>query len=199
MYAVTETKSFIEGKNWIFVFGEILILQEPDKIAVAKGKQMNFDISYAYLMLFKDGNRIDIGLKTKEAMLGEYLSDTLTVPLLDKDNCLPEIPPVSDANYWIKKPTEAIYASCRNEFRRCLQNVAKGIARDELPYAMRMFNSPVRNMLHLMIEWHITCDLFRILAISVAKDLGFTYNHEEDKNMSEYLRCIRLGGRQTGE
>jgi aminoglycoside 6-adenylyltransferase len=36
-----------------------------------------------------------------------------------------------------------------------LNNVAKGIARDELPYAMEMFNHYVRDMLHILVEWYI--------------------------------------------
>lgn len=49
----------------------------------------DFDRSYTWLMLFKDGNHIDLGIQIKEKMLEEYTSDKLTVPLLDKDNCLP--------------------------------------------------------------------------------------------------------------
>ncbi len=155
VYVVTETKSFIEDKNWISIFGELLILQEPDKNDMAFDIQMDFDRSYTFLMLFKDGNRIDLCLQTKGETLTRYLSDKLTVPLLDKDNCLPIIPSATDEDYWIKKPTELLYLSCCNEFWWCLQNVAKGIARDELPYVMWMFNSPVREALHTMIEWHI--------------------------------------------
>lgn len=63
--------------------------------------------------------------------------------------------PLTDEDYWVKKPTELQYISCCNEFRWCLNNVGKGIARDELPYAMWMFNVVVRDMLVRMLEWHI--------------------------------------------
>jgi aminoglycoside 6-adenylyltransferase len=106
-------------------------------------------------MLFKDGTRIDLGIEIKEKMLEEFNEDKLTILLLDKDNCLPRIPPATDVFYWVKKPTELQFTSCCNEFWRCLNNVAKGIARDELPYAMWMYNVVVRNMLVKMIEWYI--------------------------------------------
>ena len=54
--------------------------------------KMNFDRSYGYLMLFTDGNRIDLHIKSKESMIEEHENDKLTVPLLDKDNCLPAFP-----------------------------------------------------------------------------------------------------------
>lgn len=155
VYVVTETKSFLEDRDWISVFGELAICQEPDKIDMAFGKQINVSRSYTWLILFKDGNRIDLHIQTKEAMLEEYTNDKLTIPLLDKDNCLPKIPPPSDIDYWVKEPTELQYSSCCNEFWWCLNNVAKGIARDQLPYAMWMYNVVVRDMLHKMIDWYI--------------------------------------------
>jgi len=45
--------------------------------------------------------------------------------------------------------------SCCNNFWWCLQNVAKGIARDQLPYAMWMYNSVVRYDLAKMTDWFI--------------------------------------------
>lgn len=155
VYVVTETKSFLDNKNWISVFGDIAIVQEPDNNDFEWGINADFTQSYGWLMLFQDGNRIDLHIQIKEAMLEEYKSDKLTVPLLDKDNCLPEIPPPSDEQYWAKSPTEVQYRGCCNEFWWYLNNVAKGIARDQLPYAMWMYNVIVRDMLVKMIDWHI--------------------------------------------
>ncbi|MGF7059706.1 aminoglycoside 6-adenylyltransferase [Brassicibacter mesophilus] len=154
-YVVTETKSFLDNKNWISVFGDIAMVQEPDLVDAAFGIKHDFSRSYTWLMLFKDGNRIDLGIEIKEKMLEEYAKEKLIAPLLDKDNCLPQIPPATDEDYWVKKPTEAQYTGCCNEFWWCLNNVVKGIARDELPYAMWMFNVVVRDMLVKMIEWYI--------------------------------------------
>lgn len=154
-YVVTETKSFLEDKNWISVFGDIAIVQEPDLVDVSFGIKHDFESSYTWLMLFKDGSRIDLGIETKEKMLKEYSKEKLNIPLLDKDNCLPKILPPTDEDYWVKRPTELQFKGCCNEFWLCLNNVGKGIARDELPYAMWMFNVVVRDMLIKMLEWHI--------------------------------------------
>jgi aminoglycoside 6-adenylyltransferase len=121
------------------------------------GANHDFNLSYAWLILFKDGNRIDLGIETIEKAHENFTKcyDKLTIVLLDKDNILPNCPPPSDEDYWIKKPTEEQYYAYCNNFWWCLNNVAKGIARDELPYAMWMYNVVVREGLEKIIEWHI--------------------------------------------
>lgn len=84
-----------------------------------------------------------------------YTNDKLTHPVLDKDNILPSIPSPSDIDYHVKKPTHGQFESCTNNFWWCLQNVAKGIWRDELPYAKLMFEYTTRDCLDKMINWWI--------------------------------------------
>ncbi|MGG1658032.1 aminoglycoside 6-adenylyltransferase [Brevibacillus sp. NRS-1366] len=155
VYVVTETASFIKDEQWIKQFGDLIMIQEPDKNDQSVGIEMDFDRSYGYLMLFTDGNRIDLHIETKEAMIEGYGVDKLTMPLLDKDSCLPLIPPPTDIDYHVKKPTEPQFMSCCNDFWWCLQNVAKGIWRDELPYAKRMFEETSRAQLDEMVSWWI--------------------------------------------
>lgn len=155
VYVVTETASFIVDKKWINKFGELIIIQEPDKLGQAWGKELDSNRSYGYLMLFTDGNRIDLHIQTKEAMIEEYKNDKLTIPLLDKDKILPLIPAPTDIDYQVKKPTEMLFNCYCNDFWWCLQNVAKGIWRDELPYAKQMFESVIRDRLDVMVSWWI--------------------------------------------
>lgn len=155
VYVVTETGTFLENKDWIKVFGETAIVQEPDNNDLGWGLHADFSRSYAWLMLFKDGNRIDLRILTLEAMGEEYTKDSLTLPLLDKDNCLPEIPAPNDSDYFVKRPDEPHYRGCCNEFWWCLNNVAKGIVRDQLPYTQWMYNTVVRDMLVKMLDWYI--------------------------------------------
>lgn len=153
VYVVTDTLSFINDEQWINVFGDLLMVQEPDKLDKGIGMDTDFDRSYGYLMLFTDGNRIDLHIETKESMREGYVNDSLTVPLLDKDNCLPDIPASTDVNYYVKKPTEGQYISYTNNFWWCLQNVAKGIKRDQLPYSKLMFHHTTREALDKMVSW----------------------------------------------
>ncbi|MEK4099797.1 aminoglycoside 6-adenylyltransferase [Bacillus sp. FSL E2-0195] len=155
VYVVTETASFIKDKTWIHTFGDLLMIQEPDKNNESAGMDMDFDRSYGYLMLFTDGNRIDLHIETKDTMIEGYMNDKLTVSLLDKDNILPLIPKPTDIGYYVKRPTASMIMSCCNDFWWCLQNVAKGIWRDELPYAKQMFEYVIRGRLDQMVSWWI--------------------------------------------
>ncbi len=151
VYVVTETAPFINDKTWLQTFGDLLMMQEPDK----NDQSVDSDKSYGYLMLFTDGNRIDLRLEAMDTMMNRYVSDSLTVPLLDKDNIFPAISAASDIDYHVDKPAESTFMSCCNDFWWCLQNVAKGIWRDELPYAKQMFEYVIRARLDEMVSWWI--------------------------------------------
>ncbi|MEN1969056.1 aminoglycoside 6-adenylyltransferase [Lentibacillus sp. N15] len=110
-------------------------------------------VRWGHSLLFTDGNRIDLHIETKENMIEGYGHDKLTVPLLDKDNCLPAIPKPTDTDYHVTRPAESMFMSCCNNFWWCQQNVAKGIWRDELPYAMQMFEHVIRAELDKMVSW----------------------------------------------
>ncbi|WOD64551.1 aminoglycoside 6-adenylyltransferase [Niallia taxi] len=155
VYVVTKTGLFIEDEAWIHVFGELIMLQEPNRMDLAAGLEVDVSRSYSYLMLFTDGNRIDLHIETKEAMLEQYGKDSLTIPLLDKDGILPEIPFASDHSYYVKEPTAIRYFHVCNEFWWCQQNVAKGIWRKEIPYAKNMAETIVRPMLDEIVSWWI--------------------------------------------
>lgn len=155
VYVVTETNSFLADSNWISVFGKPIMVQEPDLNDCVWGAQHDFSRCYAWLILLDDGNRIDLTIVIKEEAQKNFNQDKLTMLLLDKDDFLPNISTPSDEDYHIKKPTEPQYQACCNNYFWCLNNVAKGIARDELPYAMDMYNCVVRNDLNDMICWYI--------------------------------------------
>lgn len=157
VYVVTETASFLEDKDWISVFGEMLFLQEPDKLDKLQGKETDAENYYGYLMLFTDGNRIDLHIETIDRMRKNYGRDSLTVPLLDKDGTLPAVAPASDASYHIKKPSAGQYLSACNDFWWCMQNVAKGLWRRQLPYAKNMLEQIIRPHLDHMVCWWIGC------------------------------------------
>ena len=149
-YMVTDIDSFTKDHNWIDVFGSRLMLQMPETMRYPD----NPDGHFGYLMLFEDSNRIDLSLVPSNAEnLKQY--DCLTIVLLDKDGIVPDYPPSTDKEFWLKEPDELFYYSCCNNFWWCLNNAAKGIARDELSYVMNMLNDVVRSELHDMIGWYI--------------------------------------------
>lgn len=155
VFCVTETESFIGDKRWLEQFGEPAIIQEPDSNDCGWGMEADFSRRYAWLMLFKDGNRIDLTIEIKDEMLEHYGDDSLTIPLLDKDGWLKPIEAPDESSYYILPPTTSQYRGTCNEFWWCLNNVAKGIARKEVAYTMWMFNEIVRIQLHKMMDWSI--------------------------------------------
>lgn len=154
VYVVTETASFLNDEGWIRVFGDPIIIQEPDKLDQLLGKDVDFKNNYMYLMQFTDGNRIDLHLQTIGALKQEYGTDKLTVPLLDKDQCLRQVPVPSDKDYWVKKPTYGQYISCCNNFWWVAPYCAKGLWRQEILYTIDVLNSWVRPELVTMLRWH---------------------------------------------
>ena len=150
-YYVTDITPFYNHPEWVEEhFGKPLIMQMPEAMRWPDGGG-----HFNYQMIFTDGNRIDLTFEPKKYTDNNEPS----IILLDKDGgngFLPSaLPPPSDAVYHIKPPSPLFYYSCCNNFWWCLNNVAKGIARDELPYAMNMLNEVVRSELHCMIEWYI--------------------------------------------
>ncbi|WP_066398683.1 aminoglycoside 6-adenylyltransferase [Neobacillus mesonae] len=161
VYMVTEIDSFIQDENWIDIFGERIIMQTPEKRSSSCIKR------YAYLMLFADGNRIDLTLipiNNKDEYLQE---DTLTVILLDKDDALPMIPQPTDKDYWVKRPTAEDFSNCCNEFWWVSTYVAKGLWRKEMLYAQDHLNNCVRPMLLKMLEWQV--GIQNDFAVSIGK------------------------------
>lgn len=148
-YFVQDAAAFYNNMEWIEErFGKPAVMQLPELNTHPLLPPTNG--SFSYLMLFEDGNRIDLSIEDNA-----YIDDgEPAIILLDKDGLLPEIK-VDDFYYTIKRPNENIYHDTCNEFWWCLNNVAKGIVRDELPYVMEMFNHYVRDMLNQMVEWHI--------------------------------------------
>lgn len=155
VYVVTETEPFIRQPGWLSAFGELAVSQEPDALDAALGEDMDFSRSYTWLMLYRDGNRIDLTIWRRDKALEEYDRDSLTEVLLDKDGALSALPPADDRSYHIRKPTAAEFLHCTNEFWWCTNNTAKGLRRGQLPYVMWMLYDIVHPQLVRMCEWTI--------------------------------------------
>lgn len=158
MYVVKETESFREDLSWMEPFGKVILKQEQDDdfgYGERFGLRGNYDQIYSWLLMFEDGNRIDIGVETEEAMRKGNNRNKLFVPLLDKTGCLPELPAPTDEEFHVKKPGERRFRGCCNEFYWSLCDVVKGILRDELPFAMSTYYSGPHQMLEIMLGWYV--------------------------------------------
>ena len=146
-FFVNDVSPFWDNEEWIEAkFGKPSIMQKPESIELIPPENNG---NYVYLMVFPDGNRIDLTVAVNPCIdEGEPM-----VLLLDKDGTFPKMQVAED--YWyIKRPTAKHFADCCNETHWLLNNVAKGIAREELSYAMTM-QGYTRDMLILMLEWYV--------------------------------------------
>lgn len=149
VYLVEKVEPLVSDKTWLDAFGKKLIMQEPDKM------NSNWETSkdlYTFLMLFEDGNRIDLKLLSKNK-LHVLDNESLKILLLDKDNSIESFEPPSDKSYLPKPPTEQEFLNCCNEFYWVATYVAKGIIRKELTYTHYMFYI-IRDELIKLMAWN---------------------------------------------
>ncbi len=234
VYIVNDIAPFVNNCEWIRRFGELMILQMPDAM---QDPPPDNDGGFTYLMQFKDGNRIDLGIYPL-TKLDEIVKDSLSVVLLDKDGVVRPLPPPNESSCLPKPPTAKAFFDCCNEFWWVSPYVAKGLWRGELVYARCMLEL-VREQLLKMLTWYIGVgtafsrnpgkfgkyfqqylepelwdmllktyadasydatwealftmgDLFRTVAVRVAQEFGFSYPHDDDRNVSAHLRHVQV-------
>jgi aminoglycoside 6-adenylyltransferase len=154
IYIVNDLRDFTTDHNWVNVCGEIILRQLPDDMVIGEKSADRF----AYLMLLEDGNRIDLTLYPAEKVIDNYWPDRLSICLLDKDNRFAFLPPPNDSDHFIKQPSPKEFSDTCNEFWWVSTYVAKGLLRNEITYAKKIFETVVRAMLMKMIEWKIGAD-----------------------------------------
>lgn len=188
VYVVTDTKPYRESKTWINQFGERLYMQYPDEHPDYSSDKENF---YGWLMQFRDGNRIDLHVESISHAKENILNDKLCKILLDKDNLLPAIPVSTDEDYRVKEPSKEQYLCTCNEFWWCLNNVAKGLWRQEIPYAQDMLNFNVRKQLEKMLSWKIGVE--NDFSVSVGKSAKYMYRWLSEEEWKTYLSTYAAG------
>lgn len=150
---VRDPEIFLKDQSWIDFFGSVLIRQvnpsPGEKIFLGESTK-----NLTFLILFKEGFRIDFGFLTLENFK-EVLEDSLCQILVDKDQIIPLLPQPNDNLYWVKKPSKELFNFVVNEFWWCLTNVGKGLIREELPYVKGMFDEVVKPVYIQMIKWYI--------------------------------------------
>ena len=146
IYVVRDVAPFANNPEWIRRFGERMILQMPEENIHPE--------CFVYLMQFMDGNRIDLTIYPQDK-LGELPPDSLSVLLLDKDGAIQPFPPPDESGYLPQPPTAKEFFDCCNEFWWVSPYVAKGLWREELPYARHMLDDVLRAELMRVITWYI--------------------------------------------
>ncbi|MEN8906005.1 MAG: aminoglycoside 6-adenylyltransferase [Clostridiales bacterium] len=188
VYVVSETMSFRKDRGWIDKFGKRLYMQYPEDNSYYEADIEN---NYGWLIQFADGNRLDLHVCTLKYAQENIKKDKLCNILLDKNKCLPEVEESTDKDYWIKKPINIQFQNTCNEFWWCLNNVAKGLWRKEVPYIMDMINYVVRPQLIQLLEWKIG---FKTnFSVSVGKSGKYIKKWLEKEEYSMFLKTYSSG------
>lgn len=182
VYVVEETKSFMNDKKWIDKFGERLFMQYPDENPDYPSDKENF---YGWLLQLADGNRLDLHVETLEHAKTNIFTDKLCKILMDKDGILPSIKRATDEDYWVKCPTQIQFLCACNEFWWCLDNVAKGLWREEIPYVQDMVNFYVRKQLEQVLSWKI--GIKTDFSVSVGKSGKYMYQWLSETEWDDFL------------
>ena len=151
VYLVTAVEAVKADPSWIDIFGERMILQLPDDMTDPPPEPGD---SYAYLIQFMDGNRIDLTL-FPIAQMHKLDRDSQSILLLDKDGIVEPFPPPSDRDYLPQPPTAKQFFDCCNEFWWVSPYVAKGLWREEITYAKWMTDQAVREQMMKMMTWYV--------------------------------------------
>lgn len=185
VYVVTEMQSYIEKPSWIDVFGKRIILQTPEAMDMFPPEIGNW---FSYLMLFEDYTRIDLTL-VPITELDQYIqSDKLIQILLDKDGLVPKLPPPSDIDFWVKKPSASYFDDCCNEFWWLSTYVAKGLCRGELPYAIDHL-AIMRNLLLTMLSWEVGIGID--FSASMGKNFKYLNNYLATDTWNRIMQTYR--------
>ena len=109
-YLVRDVAAYRRNGDVPRYFGEIMILQMPDDMGDGPAP----GTSYAFLMQFMDGNRIDLTFRALDDV-APVMEDSLSLVLMDKDRRF-ALPPPSLRSYVTQPLSAKQFADCCNEF-----------------------------------------------------------------------------------
>lgn len=146
VYIVENLEDLISDLSWLDQFGIRLIEQHN----VLGHRRL-------YLMLFEDGNRIDLTLCPKEH-IQEWVDSEANFEVIKDDKGLFEAYQPNSKRYWTAPPTEEEFAASCNEFWWVSAYVVKAIRRNQLIYATDHLYGICQQELLKVLAWQVTSD-----------------------------------------
>ena len=139
-----------------------------------------------YLMLFEDGNRIDLTLCPKDH-IQEWVESEADFTVLEdpKGLFVPHSP--SPQRFWTSPASETDFEKTCNEFWWVSAYVVKGICRKQLIYATDHLYSICQQELLKILAWQVASDRG---AVDIGKNYKYLFNYlpiEKEKEFSALL------------
>ena len=175
VYVVDDLDNLTRDLSWLDRFGKRIIEQE-----VTLGHRR------LYLMLFEDGNRIDLTLCPKED-INEWVDSEACFTVLVDDKGLFESYSPSPQRFWIHPASETDFKKACNEFWWVSAYVVKGICRHQVIYATDHLYGICQQELLKLLAWQVAADKG---TVDVGKNYKCLFNYmsaEKEKEFSNLL------------
>ena len=175
VYVVDDLDNLTSDLSWLNQFEKRLIEQH-----------VQLDQRHLYLMLFEDGNRIDLTLCPKEHIKEWVDSESKFTVLEDTKGLFAPYSP-NPQRYWTSPATEMDFEKVCNEFWWVSAYVVKGICRNQLIYATDHLYGICQQELLKLLAWQVAADKG---TVDVGKNYKYLFQYlpaEKEKEFSNLL------------
>ena len=175
VYVVDDLDNLTSDPAWLDQFGTRIIEQHN----VLGNRRL-------YLMLFEDGNRIDLTLCPKEHINEWVASEADYTVLVDEKGLFESYSP-SPERFWTSPASETDFEKTCNEFWWVSAYVVKGICRKQIIYATDHLYSICQQELLKILAWQVASDRG---AVDIGKNYKYLFNYlpiEKEKEFSALL------------
>lgn len=175
VYVVENLDELITDLSWLDQFGKRIIEQE-----VGLGQRR------LYLMLFEDGNRIDLTLCPKQ-QIQEWVDSEAGFTVLEDPEHLFEPYSPNIERYWTNPASQTDFEKACNEFWWVSAYVVKGICRNQLIYATDHLYGICQQELLKILAWQVASARGRV---EIGKNYKYLFNYlpaEQKKEFSDLL------------
>ena len=180
VYLVDNLENLISDLSWLDQFGNRLIEQHN----ILGNRRL-------YLMLFEDGNRIDLTLCPKDH-IQEWVDSEAGYTVLVDEKGLFESYTTSPERYWTSPVSQIDFEKACNEFWWVSAYVVKGICRKQVSYATDHLYGICQQELLKILAWQVASDRG---AVDIGKNYKYLFNClpiEKEKEFSNLLDLSSL-------
>ena len=177
VYIVDDLEDLISDLSWLDQYGNRFI-EQHNRLRHRR----------LYLMLFEDGNRIDLTLCPKE-YIQEWVDSEANFEVIKDDKGLFEAYQLNLKRYWTAPPTEEDFAASCNEFWWVSAYVVKAIRRKQLIYATDHLYGICQQELLKVIAWQVTSDKG---AVDIGKNYKYLFQYLPAGQEKEFSALLDL-------
>lgn len=175
VYVVDDLDNLTSALSWLDQFGKRLIEQH-----------VQLDHRRLYLMLFEDGNRIDLTLCPKEHIQEWVDSEAEFIVLEDKKGLFEYYSP-SPQRFWMSPASETDFKNSCNEFWWVSSYVVKGICRKQVIYATDHLYGICQQELLRILAWLVASDRG---AVDIGKNYKYLFHYLPAEKENEFSNLL---------